>query len=180
MKLTIVRHTRVNVPKGICYGITDVPLAETAVDDILEVTGKLKGETFDAVFSSPLTRCRILAEKICPHTEINTDERLMELDFGDWEMTSWEDIYAADEGKAWLDDFTRATCPGGGSYHEMERNVSSFLAELSAKNLENVLIVTHAGVIRIISSILDKKTPAACFAMPLEYGEICRFKLNKP
>ena len=29
MKVTLIRHTRVGVPKGTCYGWSDVPLAET-------------------------------------------------------------------------------------------------------------------------------------------------------
>jgi alpha-ribazole phosphatase len=29
MKVILIRHTRVDVPKGTCYGWTDVPLADT-------------------------------------------------------------------------------------------------------------------------------------------------------
>lgn len=178
MQLTIVRHTRVDVPKGICYGNTDVPLAATYEEDMRQVTDKLRGETFDAVYSSPLTRCRLLAEKICPDADIQTDGRLMELNFGKWEMTAWETVYATEEGKSWFADFLRAPCPNGGSYTEMEQNVISFLDELKGKKYQNVLIVTHAGVIRTFDSILNNKTPEESFSSLLEYGAVLRFNLN--
>ena len=62
MDIVLVRHTSVGVPKGTCYGWSDVPVAETFEDEAAETKRNLGTDAFDAVFSSPLTRARKLAE----------------------------------------------------------------------------------------------------------------------
>lgn len=65
--LYLVRHTSVAIGKGICYGQTDVDVAE----DFERVSGlikeKLSGLNFDRIYSSPLKRCyrlaKVLAQK---------------------------------------------------------------------------------------------------------------------
>ena len=60
MKVTMIRHTSVDVPKGMCYGWSDVPVAATFEQEAAETKKNLSGKTFDGVFSSPLTRARKL------------------------------------------------------------------------------------------------------------------------
>ena len=43
MKLTFIRHTSVDVPKGTCYGQTDVPLRDTFLQEAAEVSIRLEG-----------------------------------------------------------------------------------------------------------------------------------------
>lgn len=91
MKVILIRHTSVDVPKGVCYGQTDVPVAATFTEEA-EMTKKALGDrTFDAVFSSPLTRARLLAD-YCGYPTPVTDNRLMEMNMGDWEMKRYDDI----------------------------------------------------------------------------------------
>jgi alpha-ribazole phosphatase len=56
MKVYIIRHTSVDVPKGVCYGQTDVPLRETFQDEARQVADNIKDLKFDKVFCSPLSR----------------------------------------------------------------------------------------------------------------------------
>ena len=99
MQITVVRHTSVDVPKGICYGITDVPLASTFPDELIQVRHKLGSATFDFVYSSPLIRCTTLANEIIPHQPIRTDNRLTELNFGNWEMAEWNTLFESSDGR---------------------------------------------------------------------------------
>ena len=55
MKVILIRHTSVDVPKGVCYGQTDVPVAATFTEEAEMTKKALSDRTFDAVFSSPLT-----------------------------------------------------------------------------------------------------------------------------
>ena len=87
MIITAIRHTSVDVPSGICYGKTDVPLASTFRSELESIREKLTDDTFNAVFSSPLSRCTKLAKELFPERQIWIDQRLIELDFGIWEMT---------------------------------------------------------------------------------------------
>ncbi len=56
MRLTVVRHTSVAAPKGVCYGKTDIPLASTFQSEMEQIRLEINPESFDAVFSSPLSR----------------------------------------------------------------------------------------------------------------------------
>ena len=54
MKITLVRHTRVALPQGTCYGWSDVPVADSFEAEAKQTLQNLKAdEPFDAVFSSP-------------------------------------------------------------------------------------------------------------------------------
>ena len=63
MILTLIRHTSVAVPKGVCYGQSDVALAGSFDSEAKVVCGRLKGRRFDEVYSSPLSRCVKLAAR---------------------------------------------------------------------------------------------------------------------
>ncbi|MDE6452561.1 MAG: histidine phosphatase family protein, partial [Odoribacter sp.] len=61
MKITLIRHTRVTIPPGICYGWSDVDVAPSFETEAGQVKKGILYERFDAVYSSPLSRCRKLA-----------------------------------------------------------------------------------------------------------------------
>ena len=90
MQLHLIRHPRPAIEPGICYGQSDIGLAESA----LEVATRLKPLLPDAytVHASPLLRARLLAEALGTPT---LDERLKEIHFGDWEGRSFESIGSA-------------------------------------------------------------------------------------
>ena len=177
MKLTVVRHTKVDVPKGVCYGVTDVPLANSAPDEIERITRELQKEQFDAVFTSPLSRCRVLAEAIRPAQELIIDHRLQELNFGDWEMVPWQEIYDLEYGKKWFDNYIYLSCPNGQSYLDMANELKSFINELQQTNHDHVLIVAHAGIIRVLMSLTHQRNPLEIFDMPVAFGGIFTFNI---
>ena len=62
MEVILIRHTSVDVPKGTCYGQSDVPVATTFAEEAEVTRQKLEQyQPFDAVYASPLTRARLLA-----------------------------------------------------------------------------------------------------------------------
>ena len=85
MRIYFVRHTSVDVPQGITYGQTDVPLNSTFETEAEQVKEQLTGLAFDAVWTSPLSRCVRLAT-YCGYPDAYRDDRLKELSFGAWEM----------------------------------------------------------------------------------------------
>lgn len=178
MKLICIRHTKVAVPAGICYGQTDVPLAESYPAEQLAVLQQLPEGKFDAVFSSPLQRCRLLAEDLFAANEIIFDDRLKELDFGDWENRSWDVIFQTDGGKQWMENYLEISCPNGESYLEFRKRIISFLDELKTRSITRAIIITHGGVIRLIKSILGDQMMDDVFAtFNPEYGGIYEFEL---
>lgn len=179
MKVTCIRHTKVAVPSGVCYGEADVPLAESYPLERLAVLQQLPDCKFDAVFSSPLIRCRSLAEDLFPGNNIIFDDRLKELNFGDWEKQLWDVIYQTEEGKQWMDNYLKVQCPNGESYLEFRQRVTLFLNELKPKSFDQVAVVAHGGVIRLIKSILDDQRMDDVFAtFKPEYGGIYELEMS--
>ena len=85
MKVVLIRHTHVDVPKGTCYGWTDVAVAPTFEAEAAQTLQALQEhKPFDHVFSSPLTRARKLAA-YCGYPQPETDDRLKEMNMGEWE-----------------------------------------------------------------------------------------------
>lgn len=185
MKLTFIRHTAVQVDKTLCYGKTDVALADSFHQEVQTIrqtfTQTLGNETFDAVFCSPLGRCRRLAGELVDmhNLAIEFDARLAELDFGDWEMSSWDSIFASPVGKLWFDDYVNVRCPNGEAFTDQIARIASFLDQLRAADHQHVLVFTHAGCIRAAMCLLHGRTPADAFAAPLDYGQIVTFDLER-
>ena len=179
MKLTLIRHTSVDVPKGICYGITDVPLAPTFRSELEQIRQKLEGKTFDAAYSSPLGRCTKLAEAVVPENRILTDHRLTELNFGGWEMTTWNTIFESPEGKIWFADYVNTHCLNGESFIDLIQRGKSFIEDLRHTTFSRIVVFTHAGMIRALMCLIQHKTPEEVFFTPLEYGQIINFNLER-
>jgi alpha-ribazole phosphatase len=178
MIITAVRHTSVNVPSEICYGITDVSLAPTFRNELESIRQTLTGEPFDAIFSSPMSRCTKLANELFPGSQVLIDQRLIELDFGDWEMTSWNTIFESPEGKVWFADYVNSACPGGESFTDLIKRGKTFLNDLRQTNFQNVVLFSHAGMIRAMMCLLQHKTPEEAFQTPLIYGQTLSFNFE--
>ena len=91
MNVYLVRHTSVNVPRGTCYGNTDVPLNDSFENEAQLVYEQIKSISFDKAYTSPLTRCVRLA-KFCGFEHPEKDDRIKEINFGDWEMQKFDQI----------------------------------------------------------------------------------------
>ena len=168
MKIWLVRHTAVDVPAGICYGRSDVPLRETFRAEAERVAAELPGR-FGQVYTSPLSRCVRLAEH-CGYADAVRDNRLMELDFGAWEMRKWDET---DIETRWRDNWVDTPPPGGESLRQMYERISSFFDALPRG--EDTLIFTHAGVVHCARAYFDNTPLEKAFEMPSQYGEIVCF-----
>ena len=179
MNLFVIRHTSVDVEPGICYGQSDVVVvASTFLLEKEKVKSSIAEIPFDAVFSSPFFRCKTLAESLIQKDKIVFDDRLKELNFGEWELKIWDAIYNSPKGKVWMDNYQTLPTLNGESYPEMVERISLFYSELNLKEYENVAIFTHAGVIRILKSIVEKQSIDELFtSFNPEYGSISKFKI---
>ena len=147
MKVTLIRHTRVGVPKGTCYGWSDVPLAETFEEEAATTRKNLDRQLresplhladFDRVYSSPLTRARKLAA-FCGYPSPLVDDRLKEMNMGDWEMRLYDDIAKVDSHILdWYNDYMHLAATGGESFPIMYARVAEFLDELKNKPYRHV------------------------------------------
>ena len=148
MRIILVRHTSVDVPKGTCYGWTDVPVASTFEQEASKTKVNLSQYgRMDAVFSSPLTRARKLAA-FCGYPQPQTDDRLKEMNMDEWEMRLYDEITAHDPRiLEWYRDYMYLSCTGVESYHDVYRRVASFLVDTLRGPWQQVAVFAHAGVL---------------------------------
>ena len=169
MPLILVRHTRPLGGAGVCYGRSDVPLAE----DFEAATESLLGSLprIAAVVSSPRVRCRHLAERIAADRQLvlKVDGRIAEMDFGAWEGRRWTELPRG-EIDAWAADFHGARPHGGESVAMLVERVAAALAETAA-GAPPVLWVTHLGVVRAARALRGQAEP---WESRLGFGEWTR------
>lgn len=140
MRTFLIRHPKPDIDAGICYGRSDLGLTE---DPMLRAAALRPLLPDDAsVWSSPLRRCLALAQAL--HAAPVIDERLLEMNFGHWEMRRWEEIPRA-EIDAWAADPVGYTPPGGESPGAMRIRVAAVLRELP----DAAVVVAHGGVLRV-------------------------------
>lgn len=146
MDVFLIRHTSVDVPRGMCYGQTDVPVRSTFEQEA-EMTRKSLEPflPFDKVYSSPLTRARKLAA-YCGYPDAETDVRLMEMNMGEWEMQLYDKIKDP-HLQEWYDDYINQPTTGGESFLQQYQRVAAFLDVLKDKPYQRVAIFAHAGVL---------------------------------
>jgi broad specificity phosphatase PhoE len=119
-----------------------------------EVGERLKPISFDALYSSPLKRAldtaRFISERI--GLEPVVDDRLVELDYGQWEGRTQKEIMKNDYKtfRAWEADPGEVALPGGESGLEAQQRVVSFLNSLAANHRkDHVVVVFHKSVCRL-------------------------------
>jgi alpha-ribazole phosphatase len=173
MDIYLIRHTKTDTFKGLCYGQSNVGLAKSFLEEAHQLQQKLPElKDNSLLFSSPLTRCVQLAERLSKL--VTTDARLMELDFGDWENSYFDDIDTVIL-QQWTDDFVNVAPPNGESFIDLCRRVGDFWQELLQgipPTTEQVLIITHAGVIRALLAHILKLPPANAFQFRVDLGSV--------
>ena len=178
MEIYLVRHTETSCEKGICYGQSDVDLAEPFNSVFENILSKLPSETI--IFSSPLKRCVLLAKYI--QNNIKTisyqeDKRLMEMNFGNWEMKKWNDILP-EQLNPWMEDFVNIPASNGESFVELHKRTGDFLSDLVSKEIKNpIVVVCHAGTIRSILCHQSSLPLKDAFQNKVDFGEVIKIHI---
>ena len=176
-RLVLVRHTRPAVDAGVCYGRLDLALATTAQADQEACLADIPPAT--RIFSSPLTRCRVLAEAVGRRDgrTVVLDDRLMEIDFGRWEGARW-DVLPREDITAWANDPLDYAPGGGESLVDVWTRLESFWQDLHWDSDETVVVVTHHGPIRALAAQLQRREKENFFDLTVHYGEIWSWELD--
>lgn len=201
LEIIFVRHTAVEVPLGSCYGQKDVPLQKTFKSEASKIVRTLSQRgPWDAVITSPLSRCKDLAQFLAGcevpddgrgskksvamtfPVSYREDARLMELDFGTWEGRLWDELDPK-ELSPWMEDFVNQSPPRGESFRELAQRAYLGLTgiqDLAETNLHwrRILVVTHAGVIRALLCNLLQIPLEKAFQLVLDYGSMSGVELT--
>ncbi len=169
-KLFLVRHgeTIWNAERRY-IGRTDLPLSEEGAKQARRLAQRFSTEKVEIIFSSPLKRAIQTAEIIGKENGLKVEvlAELVEVDFGDWEGLTYEEIKQkfGDLIDRWLFSPSKVEIPSGEKWESVTQRVKSFLDQMSHRPEKTGLAVTHGGVIKtIVGSILDhKRVPFASF-----------------
>ena len=168
MEIFLIRHTTPAVSKGTIYGRMDVGLVPSFPEEKDSILKKLP-TNISTVYSSPSSRCTRLAA--CLSNSYQTDKRLFELNFGQWEGKTWDTVDQKDLAP-WMEDFVHVCPPEGESMIQMQVRVMDFWAELLQGSYEKAALVTHGGVIRIILATIQGIPLADSFNCKVGYADV--------
>ena len=152
--LYLIRHgkTEANLHRLYC-GSTDLPLSEAGIRELEEKEIRLSGVEFRI---SGMLRTRQTMGILFGEVPFLVDSRFREVDFGLFEMKSYEQLKDDPAYQAWISgDNEENVPPGGESGNQMRRRVLDGLEELLT-GTEDVALITHGGV---IAAIMDHLFP---------------------
>ena len=160
MKLYITRHgeTEWNQLNKV-LGRPDIPLNEKGLEQARVAGEGLADIPFDVIYCSPLSRAAETAEIIAAYQQRPVkcikEDSLIEQSFGIFEGTKRDNETYQAEKHLYFKRF-----PEGESFLDVAARVYPFLAEIvkNSEHYENVLLVTHGGICRVINSYFKDMT----------------------
>jgi len=160
VKIFLIRHgeTEASVLKWLC-GRTDVPLTDGGIRQIQGIAAFLSGRKPAVIYTSPLLRARQSAEILRSRfgVTIVEDRDLREVDFGDWEGLTMDQIRL--RAPAELDHLRRSpdtfVFPNGESVADLVLRVRGFMGRvIEAQERDGTCcVVSHGGPLR--AALLD-------------------------
>ncbi len=158
-KIVLLRHCD-RLGSDYCGGGSDVSLSETGLKKASDIAPFLADAGFDAVYCSPMLRCRQTVEPYLkltgmPETEM---EDLREMNFGEWENRSYAELESCG-GRLfsdWISNPYGSAPPGGEKMQGFEQRVlKAWQQIITDDRFGSILVVTHGGPIRTILSSLS-------------------------
>jgi broad specificity phosphatase PhoE len=170
-RLLLIRHAEPSDDaRGRCYGSLDVGLSDRGRAHARQLAEELAATTPHAVYSSPRLRALETAA-LAFAVEPIPDDRLREIDFGDFEGLTYDEIERTHPElyRRWMTTPTLVEFPGGESYAVVRRRALEALESILERHPDEIAaLVAHGGVVRAIL--------AECLAMPDE----AIFRLDQP
>lgn len=171
MKITLIRHTEVDEAYHKRYnGHIDIGLSAKGKREAKELAKHFQTQSFDAVYCSDLLRAKETLQPFSQSSQAIYTEKLREKSWGKHEGMSFDEIIAEGEieykkFEQWIHDLD------GEPYEAYIQRVKVFFLEyLATLNAVNVLVVTHAGVIRVLMAIVQDLSLEEAFCIDVPYS----------
>ena len=149
-RIYLIRHAHPDFPLGrhMCLGVTDTPLGPLGRMQVC-LLGEALRDCCDAVFTSPLTRCRETAEAFDRKAAVI--ETLAEQNMGVWDGLDFDEIR-----QRWPELYARRATehllvpPGAETLREVRDRALPALARCLRESTGDIAVVTHASVIQAL------------------------------
>ncbi|MGR0303998.1 histidine phosphatase family protein [Acinetobacter beijerinckii] len=188
MRLDLLRHGETTLSHTL-RGHTDDELTENGW---LQMQSTIQqyvagGTNWDVIFSSPLQRCHAFAINLAEQLEIplQLNMHIKEMYFGDWEGISTQSIY--ENEPELLANFwqfpTKYQAPNGESLEQFLQRVQVGFDEIHIQmkihQWNRALVVTHGGVIKLLTCLARHENLNDLLKMPAEHGQLYSVKMYK-
>jgi len=188
LRLDLLRHGETTLSHTL-RGHTDDELTENGW---LQMQSTIQqyvagGTNWDVIFSSPLQRCHVFAINLAEQLEIplQLNMHIKEMYFGDWEGISTQSIY--ENEPELLANFwqfpTKYHAPNGESLEQFLQRVQVGFDEIHTQMKINqwnrALVVTHGGVIKLLTCLARHKHLNDLLKMSAELGQLYSVKMYK-
>ena len=158
MRIEIIRHGETPWMAEKKYqGKSDIPLSEAGI-------AKLRPASFipEKVYVSGMIRAAQTARAIFPGVKQIVIPGFAEMDFGDFEGRSADDMANDPAYREWVDGWCMGRCPGGESTDEfcdrVCRAFEALMDQLEQDGEENCVIVAHGGTaMAVMNRYADQK-----------------------
>ncbi len=155
MEIIWVRHFMTPGNRKKQYiGSTDEPLDEEMIPRDLKDYPQI-----DALTVSPMLRCRQTAERIWSSMPFETEPLMRELDFGEYERKTYEELKNEPVYQAWLDSGGAGAFPGGEDRADFQKRcvqgAENMISRLIAEDRKRAGVVVHGGTIMAVLSAFD-------------------------
>jgi alpha-ribazole phosphatase len=137
---------------------------------------------WDVIISSPLLRCAEFSESLAQQEDIKLEiiDAFQEIDFGEWEGQSPDDLIKDNDEilKRWWLSPIKQTPPEGENFHDFRARVLKSLNHMIEKHEgKHILLVTHAGVIRVILMYILGMQEENLFRLNVDYASISTIRM---
>lgn len=153
LALTLIRHglTIYNEEKRY-IGVTDLPLSDRGRADILAMTNGKTSKREQLIITSNLRRCIETTELLYPEQSYTSLATLREIDFGEWEGKTYDQLKRNSCYRNWLNDPACVTPPKGESLKHFQQRTELAMQQVISlaeeKEATHATVITHGGVIR--------------------------------
>ncbi|MCY6356309.1 alpha-ribazole phosphatase [Clostridium sp. ZS2-4] len=181
MNIYFLRHGQTEEnSKRTYYGSLDVELNEKGIAQAEKAGEMFKKVEFGKVFISEKMRTFQTAQIALKDREAQLikDKRINEIDFGIFEGKTYEELCKLypEEVKRWQEKWEQF-CPNQGeSYKLFYKRVKEFIEDIKELEEENILIVTHGGVIRAVYSYILNENLSFYWKFSSRNGDISLIK----
>ena len=170
--MIFLRHPTPDISAGICYGQTDMDIADIGHAQI--ETALADTPSFTRIIASPALRCRKLATDLAQRENLplSFDSRLWEMNMGDWEGIAWREI-DREKSELWLKDAHNNPTPNGESFRDVQARVSACINEIISDSLlhhSQTAIICHASPIRATQMEWEGLSFSQAFAITPPYA----------
>ena len=161
IKLHLIRHGKTYANENrLYYGFSDIDISEKGKEDLILLKKEIKYPTGDFFITSGLKRTIQTLEIIYGKKQFIINENLKEMNFGDFELKSYEQLKENKDYIKWIENIEENEIPNGETKNQFENRTligfSNIFKSALNNNFKDIVVICHGGVISIFMENMFK------------------------